>query len=428
MSENNISIDFEEYDLDNGLHVILHRDDTSPLVAVSVMYHVGSKNERPDRTGFAHFFEHLLFEGSENIPRGQFFNIVQNAGGTLNANTSHDRTFYFELFPSNHLETGLWLESERMLHAQVDTMGIETQRSVVKEERRQRYDNRPYGTLVEEGMKRAFSEHPYRWSVIGSMAHIDAAEESDYKDFYTEFYVPDNAVLCLAGDFELEHAKSLINKYFTTIPRGKKEIYRPAATEAPLSREIRDTVYDNIQLPAVVHIYRIPAFARDDYFAVKLLSDILSTGASSRLYRALVDEQQKAVQVGSFPFDLEHPGVILQFAIGNAGIGPEEIESAMDAEVAKIMSEGLSQEEFEKLMNQTETQLINEKSSLLTIAEGLSTYYTYFRDTSMYNRQFGQYAALTRDDIADAARKYLRKENRVTMYWLPKQPDAVNHE
>lgn len=427
MSENNISIDFEEYELDNGLHVILHRDDTSPLVAVSVMYHVGSKNERPDRTGFAHFFEHLLFEGSENIPRGQFFNIVQNAGGTLNANTSHDRTFYFELFPSNHLETGLWLESERMLHARVDSMGIETQRSVVKEERRQRYDNRPYGTLVEEGMKRAFSEHPYHWSVIGSMEHIDAAEEADYKNFYAEFYVPDNAVLCLAGDFEPDHAKSLISKYFATIPRGKKEIYRPSVTEAQLSHEIRDTIYDNIQLPAVVHIYRIPAFASDDYFAVKLLSDILSTGASSRLYRALVDEQQKAVQVGSFPFDLEHPGVIFQFAIGNAGISPEDLERAMDAEVAKIKSEGLSQEDFEKLMNQTETQLINEKSSLLAIAEGLSTYYTYFRDTSMYNRQFGQYASLTRDDIADAARKYLRKENRVTMYWLPKQPSVVNN-
>ena len=202
-------IEYVEYDLPNGLHVILYPDNSIPIAVVSVMYHVGSKNEKPDRTGFAHFFEHLLFEGSKNIGRGEFDNYIYAAGGDNNANTSNDRTYYYELLPSNHLETGLWLESERMLHAKVEEVGIETQRQVVKEERRQRVDNQPYGTVVEESMKRAFTKHPYRWPVIGSMAHLDAAEEEDYVNFYNDFYVPNNAVLSIAGDIDVEQTKKI---------------------------------------------------------------------------------------------------------------------------------------------------------------------------------------------------------------------------
>ena len=418
MSKNHLSIDFEEYDLDNGLHVILHKDNTSPLVSISVMYHVGSKNESPDRTGFAHFFEHLLFEGSENIARGQFFNIVQNAGGTLNANTSYDRTFYYEVFPSHQLETGLWLESERMLHATVDETGIETQRSVVKEERRQRYDNRPYGRIVEESMQRAYTVHPYRWPVIGSMDHIDAASEEDYRNFYARYYVPQNAALCIAGDIDTDNAKGLIQKYFGTIPKGELPINRPEPNEPPMAHELRDIVYDNIQLPAVIHLYHIPAFAKGDYFAVKLLSDLLSTGQSSRLNKVLVDEKRIAVQVGSFPLELEHPGVVLQFAIGNPDTEPEVLESAMD-EIDLILKEGLADEDFEKLINQTETKLVNEQSTLLSIAEGLSTYYTYFGDTSMFNKQMDFYRSVKKEDIRQAALKYFNKDNRVALFWLP---------
>ncbi|MCB0620531.1 MAG: insulinase family protein, partial [Saprospiraceae bacterium] len=207
-------IKFVEYDLDNGLHVILHQDRSTPIVAVSVMYHVGSKNEKPDRTGFAHFFEHLLFEGSENIARGEFDKYIQNAGGRNNANTTFDRTFYYEILPSNHLGTALWLESERMLHAKVEEKGIETQRQVVKEERRQRVDNQPYGTVLEESMKRAFTKHPYHWPVIGYMEHLDAAQEADYKHFYETFYVPNNAVLSIAGDLDIEQTKEMVAQFF----------------------------------------------------------------------------------------------------------------------------------------------------------------------------------------------------------------------
>ncbi len=234
-------IDFTEYDLDNGLHVILHQDNTTPIVAVSIMYHVGSKNEDPVRTGFAHFFEHLMFEGSANIPRGQFDKIMESAGGTNNANTSQDRTYYYEILPSNQLELGLWIESERLLHAKIDTTGVETQRKVVKEEKKQRYENQPYGTVIEETFKRAFKVHPYTWLPIGSAQYIDEATIDEFRDFYKTFYVPENASLVITGDINIDNAKSLVNKYFADIPKGGKKIPRPEVIEPPLTAEIRDT-------------------------------------------------------------------------------------------------------------------------------------------------------------------------------------------
>ncbi|MDQ3100745.1 MAG: insulinase family protein, partial [Bacteroidota bacterium] len=203
------AIEFTEFDLDNGLHVILHEDHGTPIVAVSVMYHVGSKDEDSKRRGFAHFFEHLLFEGSENIARGEFSKLVESAGGVLNANTSGDRTYYYEVLPSNHLELGLWLESERMLHAKVDQVGVNTQREVVKEERRQRYENQPYGSLLIEVLDRAYKEHPYKWPTIGFMEDLNAASEQDYKDFYKRFYIPNNAVLVVAGDIDPAQTRTL---------------------------------------------------------------------------------------------------------------------------------------------------------------------------------------------------------------------------
>jgi zinc protease len=219
------NIQFTEFDLKNGLHVILHEDHSTPIVAVTVMYHVGSKNELPGKSGMAHFFEHLLFEGSENIGRGQYSKYVENAGGGLNANTSFDRTFYYELLPSNQLELGLWLESERMLHAKVEIEGIETQREVVKEEKRQRIDNQPYGNLLGETMGHSYKVHPYKWMPIGSMDDLNAAQEKDFIDFYKTFYVPNNAVLSIAGDINPEETKKLIEKYFSEYSQKDKLMY-----------------------------------------------------------------------------------------------------------------------------------------------------------------------------------------------------------
>ncbi|MBL3657684.1 insulinase family protein [Fulvivirga sp. 2943] len=220
-------IEFTEYDLDNGLHVILHQDHSTPIVAVTIMYHVGSKNEDSTRTGFAHFFEHLLFEGSENVARGEFDKYITNAGGNNNANTSNDRTFYYEVLPSNELKLGLWLESERLMHSKIDEVGVETQREVVKEEKRQRIDNQPYGSILAEISKRAYKVHPYRWTTIGSLDHLNAATIDEFRDFYKTFYVPENATLSVAGDLDIEQTKKWIEEYFADIPSGKKEIPRP---------------------------------------------------------------------------------------------------------------------------------------------------------------------------------------------------------
>jgi zinc protease len=413
-------VEYTSFDLPNGLHVILHEDHSTPIVAVSVMYHVGSKNENPDRRGFAHFFEHLLFEGSENIDRGQFFKYVQGAGGTINANTTYDRTFYYEVLPSNQLELGLWLESERMLHARVEEEGIETQRQVVKEERRQRVDNQPYGSLVQESMKRAFQQHPYQWPVIGYMEDLDAAQEQDYKDFYAQFYVPNNAVLSIAGDIDIADAKALVEQYFSPIPKRMEPIYRPNVVEPPLTGEIRDTIFDNVQLPAVAQTYRIPAQGTDDYYAVSMLATLLSQGESSRLSKALVDEQQKALFVGSFPFALEDPGVSLAFGIANVGVDPADLEASIDAEIKRAQDELISEEEFQKLRNQVENDFISSNSSVLGIAESLANYHMYFGDSDLINEEINRYMAVTREDIQRVAKEYFSADNRVVLYYLPK--------
>lgn len=411
-------INFEKYELKNGLKVILHQDKSTPIVAVSVMYHVGSKNENPERTGFAHFFEHLLFEGSENIERGEYSNYVQSAGGALNANTSWDRTYYFEILPSNQFELGLWLESERMLHAVVDEKGVETQREVVKEERRERVDNQPYGSLAEETFKAAYKEHPYRWPIIGSMDHLDNATEKDYKQFYEDFYTPNNAVLSIAGDIDIADAKKLIRKYFGGIPKGKPA-FRPSIVEPALKKERRDTVYDNIQLPAVVQAYRVPAQGTEDYYAIKMLSTLLSQGKSSRLYRTLVDEQQKAFQVANIPLDLEDPGLSINFGIANVGVNSQDLEDAMDVEVAKIRKELITDEEFQKLRNQVENNFISKNTTVAGIAGSLATYEMFFGDANLINTEIDRYMAVTKEDIRRVAKKYFHKGNRVVLHYLP---------
>ena len=415
-------IEFEEFTLDNGLRVILHQDNSTPIVAVTVSYHVGSKNEKPNRTGFAHFFEHLLFEGSENIGRGEIDKYIQNAGGALNAFTTHDRTVYFEILPSNQLALGLWIESERMLHAKVEQTGIETQREVVKEERRQRYENQPYGTILLEALSHSFSKHPYQWSPIGSMDHLNAAEEADYVNFYKDFYVPNNAIVSIAGDIDLKEARMLVETYFKDIPKGKKPIYRPNIVEPPLGGEVRDTIYDNIQLPAIIQSYRIPAMGTDDFYAVSMLSTLLADGQSSRLYKSLVDEQQKALFVGNFPLELEDPSISIAYGIANMGADPASVEAAMDAEIARVQNELIDEREFQKLRNKIENDFITQNASVQNRAVSLANYQMFFGDANLINTEIDKYLKVTREDIQRVAKKYFSKDNRVVLFYLPK-PD-----
>ncbi|MGZ2371108.1 M16 family metallopeptidase [Ancylomarina sp. YFZ004] len=413
-------IEFEEYDLDNGLHVILQQDHTTPNIVVSVMYHVGSKNENPELTGFAHFFEHLMFEGTENIPRFQYDKYVSRAGGSLNANTSSDRTYYYELLPSNQLALGLWLESERMMHAKVEEIGIKTQKGVVIQEKKQSYDNKPYGQILPETMSHAYTDHPYKWIPIGDEEHIRNAKTEDFVNFYKEFYVPNNAVLTICGDFKTEEAKKLISDYFTAIPKGTKEIYRPNIVEPKKTAEVRDTVYDNIQLPAVIQAYHIPAMGTKDYYAASMLATLMSDGKSSRMNKSLVQEKQLALQMIAMPMPNEDPGLTLAFGIPNMGVDLKVLEDEMNKEFVRVQEELISDKEYQKLRNKIENELVSSNSTIARRAENLSTAYTYYKDTQRVNQELDKFFTVTREDIREVAKKYFTPENRVVLYYMPK--------
>lgn len=412
-------IKFTEYTMPNGLHVILHEDHSTPIVNVSVMYHVGSKNEDPKRTGFAHFFEHLMFEGTENIGRGEYMKIVQENGGVLNAFTSHDVTYYFQTLPSNQLELALWLESDRMLHAKIDSVGIETQRKVVQEEKKQRYDNTPYGQLTDVVFSNFYTKHPYNWSPIGKEQYIDQAKYSEFMDFYKTFYVPNNAVLVIAGDFKPEQAKAWVNKYFSDIPKGTREIPRPNVTEPKQTKEKRVTFHDKmVQLPAVIIAYHAPVTGSDDYYALDMLTKVLSSGASSRFQKQIVDKDQKALAVGAFAFPLEDPGVAFMFGITNMGTSPKDLEAAMKAEIEKVKTQGITEAEFQKVRNQTESDFIKQNAKIDGIAQNLAMNYTFYKDANLVNSELEKYQKVTLADINRVAKQYLVKENSLVVYYL----------
>jgi predicted Zn-dependent peptidase len=412
------NIRFVEYDLKNGLHVILHEDHSTPIAAVTVMYHVGSKNETTGRSGMAHFFEHLLFEGSENIGRGQYAKFVENAGGALNANTSQDRTFYYELLPSNQLELGLWLESERMLHAKVEIVGIETQREVVKEEKRQRVDNQPYGNLFLETLDHAFDVHPYSWPPIGSMEDLNAAQEKDFQNFYKTFYVPNNAVLSIAGDINIEETKKLIEKYFSGIPKGTIDIPRPTQVEPLNKGEVRDTIWGKDQLTMVVQAFHIPAQGTKEFYAVDMLNQLLSQGESSRLNKSLVEEKELALFSGAFTYNTEHPGLTMAFSLANMGVDPAQVEQAMTAEFERAKNELITDTELQKLRNQVENDFVSKNATVAGIAESLANYHMYFGDANLINTEIEKYMAVTKEDIRDAAVKFYTRDNRVVLYFM----------
>jgi zinc protease len=413
-------VQFEKYTLPNGLKVILHRDTTAPVVAVTTLYHVGSKNEDTARTGFAHFFEHLLFEGSDNIKRGEFDKYVTNAGGALNANTSQDRTFYYELLPSNQLKLGLWLESERMMHAKIEQVGVNTQREVVKEEKRQRVDNQPYGSIFTEILKRAFREHPYRWAPIGSMEHLNNAQLSEFIDFYKTFYVPNNCVLSIAGDINIADVKKQINDYFGPIPMGTKPIPRPTIKEKPLGGEVRDVVRDNIQLPAVIQAYRAPAQGSPEYYAFNMLSTLLSGGPSSRMNKVLVDDRELSVATGALPYFNEDAGLFITYSINNMGVKPASVEKVMDSLMTVARNTLVSEKEFQKVKNQILTDFVTSNANMAGIAESLANYEVYFGDANLVNTEIERYNKVTRQDLLNVAKKYLVPENRVVLYYLSK--------
>lgn len=414
-------VEFTEYDLDNGLNVILHQDNTAPVVTVGVMYHVGAKDEQPGRTGFAHFFEHLLFEGTENIERGEWFNVVAANGGSNNANTTQDRTYYYETFPSNALELGLWMESERMLHPVINKIGVDTQNEVVKEEKRSRIDNAPYGRVAySTGINPyMFDKHPYKNSVIGTMEDLDAAELDEFKAFFDKYYNPNNATLVVAGDIDVPKTKKMIADYFQSIPSGD-EVERVNITEDPIEDKIIATEYDsNIQIPLTALVYRTPSIKDREAYVLNMISSVLTDGKSSRMYKRMVDEDKIALQVLAFARSQEDYGTYLIGALPLGDVELSKLRDVMDEEIEKLQTELITEREYQKLQNKFENQFVNSNSSIQGIASSLATYQMLYGNTNLINEEIEIYRSITREEIKEVANKYLQENQRLELDYLP---------
>ena len=414
-------IKFEEYDLPNGLHVILHQDNSAPVVTTSVMYHVGAKDEAAGRTGFAHFFEHLLFEGTKNIKRGEWFKLVSSNGGSNNANTSPDRTYYYETFPSNNEQLGLWMEAERLRHPVINQIGVDTQREVVKEEKRLRMDNQPYGGLFNAILTTLFKKHPYKGTVIGSMEDLNSAKLEEFNAFFKKYYIPNNATLVVAGDIKPEQTKKWINEYFGSIPKGTP-ITRNFPKETPITQEFEETIYDaNIQIPAYIFAYRTPAAKERDAYILSMLGSYLSKGKSSVLYKKLVDNEKKALAVEAFSLGLVDHSIFAFFAIPMGNTSKDVLKKDIDAEIKKLQTDLISEEDYQKLQNQVENDFVNANSSVEGIANTLADSYLLKGNTNLINEEINIYRSITREDLRNAARKYLNSNQRAIINYLPKK-------
>ncbi|TPV34791.1 insulinase family protein [Paucihalobacter ruber] len=416
-------VDFELYTLENGMDVILHQDNTAPVVITAVMYHVGAKDEQPDRTGMAHFFEHLLFEGTQNIERGEWFKIVSASGGSNNANTTDDRTYYYEIFPSNNVELGLWMESERLLHPVINQIGVDTQNEVVKEEKRLRVDNQPYGNLLAEVKKLMFYKHPYKGTTIGEMEHLDAATLEEFQAFNKKFYVPNNATLVVAGDINPSEVRKMIDKYFGPIPRGE-DIVRKKIEEDPITEVRKGTAYDsNIQIPAIIAAYRTPSQKERDSYVLNMISTYLSEGKSSVLYKKLVDEKKMALAVQAVNISQEDYGTYALFALPLGEVELSTLLAEIDTEIEKIQTDLISERDFQKIQNQFENNFVNSNSSIAGIAGSLATYHVLYGDINLINNEIDIYRSITREEIREVAKKYLNKNARVELEYLPKKDE-----
>jgi zinc protease len=414
-------LSFDEYRLGNGLHVILHEDHSVPIVAVNLWYHVGSKNETEGKTGFAHLFEHMMFQGSAHVGPNEHFAYVQQAGGILNASTSYDRTNYFETLPAHQLALGLWLEADRMRSLAVTPQTLETQRSVVMEERRSRYDNQPYGTMMEQLFSHAYKAQAYRWPIIGSMEDIRNATLEEVQSFHAMYYRPSNASLCLAGDFDSDAAKELIAFYFGDLKNPGTEMYRPTLIEPAQATPVRDYVFDSIPLPGLILGFHIPDMNSPDYVALNLLSQSLTSGESSRLHRLLIYEHQVAQSVMSYAFDLEMPALFLIRVIAQNGRSLGEVEDLLWSELDAIASNGITEQELEKAKNRQETFFIQELETLQERADLLNSYHVLSGGAANINTEIARIRRVNADDIRRVAAACFQRTNATTLQYLPHQ-------
>jgi zinc protease len=419
-------LQLEHYRLKNGLRVVLNEDHSAPLVAINVWYHVGSKNERVGRTGFAHLFEHMLFSGSEHVGNNEHFRYVQSVGGVLNGTTFFDRTNYFETLPSNYLALGLWLESDRMgfFLPALTQEKLDIQREVVKEERRQRYDNVPYGTAFERLLHLSYDpDYPYHWPTIGSMEDLGAASLDDIREFFSTWYRPDNAVLTIVGDFNPTEAQSLVEKYFGDLPPGGTFPKFEARRKAP-GAEQREEFASRVRLPRVYRLYHLPKMGDREWIHADLLSTILASDKASRLDRVLVHEKQIAQDVAAYVLPTESTGMMLLHATAKENVSIDEIESAVDEEIGRLVADGITEDELTRARNRAEVDYAHQIENYDTRADLIAMMATYFGDPTLVHRWLDPYRAATADDLRAVAKKYLVPENRVTSVFTPERSAA----
>jgi zinc protease len=420
-SSDSIKIPFETYKLPNGLTVILSPDRTTPTVAVNVWYHVGSKNEVAGRTGFAHLFEHVMFTGSGHVPYGLHDKLTEGVGGGNNGSTTNDRTNYYETIPSNYLESALWLESDRMgfLLDKLDIAKLNAQRDVVKNERRQSYDNQPYGRVSEIFSAAMYPKgHPYSWPVIGSMVDLTAASEEDVKDFFRLYYAPNNATLAVVGDFDPAQAKTWIQKYFGDLPQGK-QVQRPSVAPGKLEASKRLVYEDRVQVPRLYIQWPTVGFKNDDDYALSVMGSILSGSRTARLTKALVYDSQKASNVFGFQNSSEDVGVFQITVIPRPEATLSELEVAVDAVLQKFISEGPTAEELQKAKSGLELSFLRGLESNLGKADRLNSGAVFYGNPGYFSTDYQKTLAVTAADVKRVAAQYLTR-SRIVLSVVPK--------
>jgi predicted Zn-dependent peptidase len=419
-----MKIPIETFRLDNGLFVTLSEDHTAPIVAVNLWYHVGSANERAGRTGFAHLFEHMLFQGSAHVGANEHFELVQRAGGTLNGSTWLDRTNYFETVPSNQLALALWLEADRMgaLLPAMTQQKLDTQRDVVKNERRWSVDNQPYGTWWERLPALTYpASHPFHHSLIGSMEDLTAASLEDVEHFFATYYTPDNAVLSIAGDFDPAEARRLVRQFFGSIPRGGR---KPPLPDMSLPKRfggwLRSVVPDEVMLPRLFLAFRSPVFGSDAYYVASLTAAILGLGKSSRLQRILLREQQIASEATAFTFDLSKGADLLVLDVtARPEISGEVLERGVASLIDALRRDGVTTDEVKRAIALVETAFVTAMQSAGDRADRLSMFATYFGDPGLANEQVDRYRAVTAEQVSAYAREWLGEDNRASLLFVP---------
>jgi len=411
---------FKEYKLKNGLRVILSEDHSAPTYSIAVTYNVGSRDEKPGRTGFAHLFEHMMFQGSENIGKGEHMSLVQNNGGQMNGTTSADRTNYFELLPANQLDLGLFMEADRMRSLVINQANLDNQRNAVQEERRLRIDNQPYGKTFEAIDDTAFDDFAYKHSTIGSMDDLNAASLQDVRDFFKRYYAPNNAVIAIVGDFKSDEVMKKMEQYFGSIP-SQPPPPEPDVAEPQQKGERRKTLQDQFaQIPRIDIVFKAPAGNSPDIYALDLLTDVLGSGQSSRLYQSLVKDQELAVQAASFL--QEQRGTSLVYFVGLLRPGKDiaALEKSIEDQIAKIQTDSITEEELARQRIRAKTSHYAQIRSSLSRANALSQDAVFYHDPGRINSYEEHYSKVTREDVQRVAKQYLQAANRTVIVTMPK--------